>query len=373
MSKTKHRVLLGMNVVDAALQRVRETFDAVDEVWVAFSGGKDSLVCLDLVRRVAKERGQKKINVFFRDEELIITDIVKFVEKFAEDTENFNFRWIAYKHNISKVILNKAEPFVAWDEKRAWHRQPPAYAEMDKDCSGLDEVGMDGKIFEDWGKQVAIVTGIRCDESIKRLQALRMASHKGWDCYMSNKTSKFTRMSRVIYDWSETDIFKYLYDQGIDYCPCYDLQIWKGAQLRVATVMHENAKSQFNVLKELDPQFYDQLRSVMPEIETKYLYERDVDLTKATLIDDRSFDGIRNYIREHVPQQSQDDFLGFIDRAERTRELNIEDDPKSAPYGRVSLFKVFRAVVRGTAPYDPVPISKVLNQAEIDYENGLDI
>lgn len=61
------RKYIDIDVVTAATQRVAHCFDVFDSIAVMFSGGKDSLVTLELCRREAEKRGKLPLNVVFRD------------------------------------------------------------------------------------------------------------------------------------------------------------------------------------------------------------------------------------------------------------------------------------------------------------------
>lgn len=47
------------NVLDAAKERVKFTFDNFPKIYLSFSGGKDSTVMIHLVADEARSRGQK--------------------------------------------------------------------------------------------------------------------------------------------------------------------------------------------------------------------------------------------------------------------------------------------------------------------------
>ena len=65
------------DVLTAAKARIHHIYDIFDSVAVCFSGGKDSLVCLELTWEVAQERGLKHVDVVFRDEELIPDEVIR--------------------------------------------------------------------------------------------------------------------------------------------------------------------------------------------------------------------------------------------------------------------------------------------------------
>src|SRR5882724_7621148 len=74
---------MDVDVLAAAKQRIKLILNLHDTVAVCFSGGKDSLAALHLVKEVYDESGiVKPINVIFRDEELIPDVVVEFMDSY---------------------------------------------------------------------------------------------------------------------------------------------------------------------------------------------------------------------------------------------------------------------------------------------------
>ena len=72
MAKKSDLIYLETNVYEEGLKRVEQIYNSHDEVWISYSGGKDSLVCLKLIEEYFDREGiTDKINVLFRDEEII--------------------------------------------------------------------------------------------------------------------------------------------------------------------------------------------------------------------------------------------------------------------------------------------------------------
>jgi len=58
--------LLGINVFEAAQQRINYSFDNFEKVYLSFSGGKDSSVMFHLTMMEAKKRN-KKVGILIID------------------------------------------------------------------------------------------------------------------------------------------------------------------------------------------------------------------------------------------------------------------------------------------------------------------
>ena len=98
------------NVYAEAKRRIRHVIETFDKIFVCFSGGKDSLATLRLVEEVYADLGIKeKINVIFRDEELIPDDVIEFVQWHAKQKDRYNFYYYAVQLLSEKFILGKME------------------------------------------------------------------------------------------------------------------------------------------------------------------------------------------------------------------------------------------------------------------------
>lgn len=355
---------LDINVLEMAKERIKYLIDNFDQVWVAYSGGKDSLVVLTLVQEVYDELGiTEKVNVLFRDEELIQDCIIDFVRSFAESGK-YNFRYLAVPMKVGKFIMGKHMPFTAWDPEREWHRQPPPYAEMSLPSGEVaDENNMDSAVFEGYKGRIAVLTGVRADESLKRYMA---CVAKVEENYISRTLAKNIWTAKPIYDWSETDVFKYFYERNVTYCPVYDTQMWAGTQLRVASSLHERAQPQLFAMKAMYPMYYQQLCALMPEIETHFRYYKEVDKTRIYQQYPHTWDGIREYIADHLEEEMQEDALNYVNSCERWRTNQIASGV-TAPLGNLPILYVFKTVVGGSfvkAAIFPVQAT----QEDLDYE-----
>lgn len=355
---------LDIDVLTAAKERIRYLLDQFDQVWVAFSGGKDSLLTLKLVEEVYQEDGlTDKPNVLFRDEELIQDTVIDFVRSYAE-SGRYNFRYLAVPMKVGKFILGKHLPFTAWDPNRTWHRQPPPYAETTLPTGEVaDENNMDAAVFHGYKGRIAVLVGVRADESLKRYMGC-VASVV--DNYISRTSAKNVWVCKPVYDWSETDVFKYFHDREVEYCPVYDYQMWAGTALRVASSLHERALPQIMAMKVMHPHYYQTLVDFMPEVESHVRYYKEMDLERVYAEYPHSWDGIRQYIRERLETEVQEDALAYVDSCETWRKGNELRDP-NAILGNLPVLYVFRTVLGGSfvkAAIFPVAAT----QEDLDYE-----
>lgn len=203
MSKSKapkeRKKYLDMDVLQAAKNRINHIIDVFDTILVCFSGGKDSLVVLNLVEEIYKERGiKKKIKVVFRDEELIPDNVVEYVQSIYESGK-YDFRYYAIPLKSQKYVLGKIEEYVQWDRNRDWIRQPPPYAIRlpEGDTRAFSQYDADAFICKDEKGSVAMLTGIRTSESLLRFQSVM---NKKNEAYICNTKAGGIKLCKPIYD-----------------------------------------------------------------------------------------------------------------------------------------------------------------------------
>lgn len=230
------------NVLVAAKKRIRETFDSVERIYVAFSGGKDSSVMMHLVMEEAIRRNQI-VGVMFIDFEAQYADTITHVhEMFELYKENIDPHWICIPMLLRNAVTNYEPRWTCWDEskRRLWVRDKPAGVKTDKDYP-FAIPGMEFEefivLFGEWygeGKKTAGFIGIRAQESLHRYCAI--ATWEKRDLMMNNRrwTTKIvaeTYNVYPIYDWKVDDIWRYHAVTGKPHNKIYDKMQMAGVKL----------------------------------------------------------------------------------------------------------------------------------------------
>lgn len=266
---------LPMNVLDAARWRINNILDTYDTVAVAFSGGKDSLVTMHLLREALEARAKGKpvkVNVVFRDEEVIQNHVIDFVD-FYRRQPWVKMLWFTVPLKSQKFILGRAYAYLQWDPAREWVRTKPEWGINRPDGEVYDQYSMDDLVATYYKGKVCVLTGIRCQESLMRFRAVVNKVGQPW---VAGTKCKRLDLGRPIYDWTENDIFKYLHESGIRYAEIYDRQSAAGFALRVSTPLHAESAKRLDYLREQDPEFYDSVLRVFPEMAVQGKYFNDL-------------------------------------------------------------------------------------------------
>lgn len=294
------------DVLTEARKRIRHIMDTHDTIIVGFSGGKDSLVVLHLVRQIQLERGiTAPVKVWFYDEELIPDQVIDFVNEYRQ-LDWIDLIWLCVPLKSSKFILGDNHDYIQWDPARRHVRPMPEWATTLDDlgisaraAAGLTQYDMnmlEARLFK--GK-IAHLTGIRASESIVRYRA---SVNKVNENYINSSGHPRVSLCKPIFDWQENDVFRFFYDNGIRYCPLYDAQIWARQDLRVSTPLHAEASKRFAGLRAASPTFYDQVIDVFPEMAVQERYWGQQTDRRATI---DTLPQLERWIRDTItdPQQ----------------------------------------------------------------------
>ena len=263
----RQRKFIDTNVYEEAKKRIHHIYDLHDNVVCSFSGGKDSGVLINIAWEVAQERGLNKVDVIFRDEELVPQAVL---------TSSQIKEWTRIRSN--KYILGETSTIVFWDPSgdRQWLRPKPEWAETLEDTEDIfTQYSMDNIIAKNYKGSVAIMTGVRASESLVRYRSVVNALY---DNYISQSPANTrVKLCKPIYDWEVDDVFKYFSDTGYRYTTWYESQLWADDTFRVATPLNtENSKKLDKWAKE-DPEFYDRLSTIFPEVRAQERYINDID------------------------------------------------------------------------------------------------
>ena len=247
-------------VLEAAYERINYIFDEFPNVVVGFSGGKDSTVTLNLALKVAEERNRLPLSVIWIDQEAEWQGTVDYAKKVFQ-----NPKIKPYWFQMPMVITNNASSYNRYshcwneEEKEKWiHPQDEISIKENK--YGTERFHeLFEAIFKVEFKNIksCYLAGVRTEESPKRFVALTYdITYKWitWGKVLNKKLQHFTFYP--IYDWSYTDVWKYLQSNNIEYNKVYDSMYQHGATLadmRISNLHHETAIQSLLLIQEIEP------------------------------------------------------------------------------------------------------------------------
>ena len=334
------------DVYTEAKNRIKHVINTFDKIFVSFSGGKDSLVVLRLCEEVYEELGiTKKLNVIFRDEELIPDDVIDFVT--AEyNSGKHNFYYYAVPLKSHKFILGQSLEYIQWDTNREWVRPKPEFAITleEGDNRVFDQHSMDEFVTAGHKGKIAILTGIRADESLVRLRA---AINKKNENYINATDVHNVKLVKPIFDWTQDDVFLYFYKRQIKYCVIYDNQMLNGEALRVSTPLHAQSAKNFHKLKTVYPNFYQQIVNIFPEMLLQDRYWKQFDRQGIMYQYEHSWDGIIQYINDNLEGKDAALAKKRVFEAKQMRENRMARGEGLHNLGGYPILYVFKSILGG--------------------------
>lgn len=231
---------LGVNVLDAAQQRIAWAFDTYSRIYVSFSGGKDSGVMLHLVMEEAKRRNQK-VGVLFIDWEAQFNLTIQFVEQlFTLYADHIDPYWVALPFLTTNACSQFEPEWICWEDGKQndWVRTLPAQAISDYSYFPFYRYAMTFEEFivefGEWysqGKLTAAFVGIRASESLNRWRAIAWHATKFEGIHGTSHVSKSLWNVYPIYDWKGEDIWTYHGKSGLPHNELYNRMYQAGVPM----------------------------------------------------------------------------------------------------------------------------------------------
>jgi len=264
-----------INVYEAARERIIYCFNNFDIVQVAFSGGKDSGVMLNLTLEIAEELDVlDRVIVFFQDCEAQYTltheYIVRAFESLPKQVDKY---WICLPTTYPTSCSMHQTFWKPWkkSEHDIWVRKMPEYeyvinednAEFNYDCSHYEFVKFvwPEYLLKKIGKSICTLVGIRADESYDRYRSIALA---GGCKDVPGTTNGNIYVAWPIYDWTTTDVWVANAKFAWDYNKLYDMFYLAGLpahEMRVASPFIEQGQDNLKLYKTIEPHTWGKMVS----------------------------------------------------------------------------------------------------------------
>jgi predicted phosphoadenosine phosphosulfate sulfurtransferase len=260
-----------MNVYEAAIERIKISFDDFDNVLVAFSCGKDSGVMLNLAYRYAIENNLlHKLSFYYEDYEAGYKYTHEYAERTFKELNVDKKYWLCLPISAACSVSMYEPRWIPWDDdkKEIWVRPMPKgdYVINMDNCPfpfKKGTKGFDTRIyFSEWFSRkhgsTAVLIGIRQDESLTR-RAIFTSQHRRFMHKELNYTKTINDLTcnfYPIFDWKTEDIWVANAKFGFDYNKIYDLYYQAGLtidQMRVASPFHQCGQNDLKLYRVIDP------------------------------------------------------------------------------------------------------------------------
>lgn len=267
------------NVYEALQKRLHFLFQEFDNIYVSFSGGKDSGLLLNLTLDFQKKYyPKKKIGVFHQDFEAQYTVTTEYVERtFERIKSEAECYWVCLPMATRTALSNYEMFWYPWDDLKedAWVRKMPVheyvinlknnpittyrYRMHQEDLAR--QFGRWYRASHDMKKTVCLL-GMRAEESLQRYSGFvnKKYGYKE-QCWISRQF-KDVWCASPLYDWSTEDVWHANYLFAYDYNKLYDLYYKAGLtvnQMRVASPFNDYSKDSLNLYRVIDPEIWTKL------------------------------------------------------------------------------------------------------------------
>lgn len=318
-----------MNVYEASQQRLDTIFNEFDNVYVSFSGGKDSGVLLNLcIDYIRKNNLQIKLGVFHLDYEAQYQFTTEYVDDVLESNKDIlEVYRCCVPFKVTTCTSMQENYWRPWEasKKDIWVRDMPKHSLTETDFAFFGKRMWDYEFqerFSQWihqkknAKKTICLVGIRTQESLNRWRAIH--SDKNYKNYDGIKWTK-TMYDNVynaypIYDWLTQDIWTANARFKWNYNRLYDLYYKAGLgieQMRVASPFLSAAQDTLKLYRVIEPSTWAKLIGRVNGVNFTGIYGGTTAMgwQSITKPEGHTWESYMNFLLKSLPQNTREGYL----------------------------------------------------------------
>jgi len=345
------KVYIDKSVLKASKERIKTVFDDFEDVYISYSGGKDSTVMTHLVLEEAIKRG-RTVGLLIIDLEAQYAETIKHINEICETyKDNIDLHWFCGELLLRNGVSDFEPKWTCWDEekKHLWIRKKP------KKASDLNQYDfyvpkmefeefmvLFGKWYSKKGNCAGFI-GIRSDESLHRYRAITSEknglTHKGYK--WTTKISKNVYNVYPIYDWRTEDIWIFhLKNPDLGYNKIYDMMTRAGVKFsnqRLCQPFGDDQKKGLWLYHLLEPETWYKLLNRVSGVNSGSLYVHEtgnmtgnIDVIKP---EGHTWMSYTNFLLRSLPKKTQDNYRErFVKFISGWKQRGYDKIPDEAPH-----------------------------------------
>ncbi len=318
------------NVYETFQDRMKLLFEEFDNIYISFSGGKDSGLLLNLVLDYRNRwYPDRMVGVFHQDFEAQYTVTTEYIERTFERVKHqVEAYWVCLPMATRTALSSYEMYWYPWDDTRreAWVRPMPEkeyVINLENNPISTYRYRMHqedlAKQFGRWYrtehgmKKTVCLLGMRAEESLQRYSGFlnKKYGYKG-ECWIS-KQFKDVWCASPIYDWSLSDVWHANYLFGYDYNRLYDLYYMAGlkvSQMRVASPFNDYSKDSLNLYRGIDPEIWVKLVGRVRGANFACIYGRTraMGYRNVTLPEGHTWESYTRFLLDTLPKRLRNNY-----------------------------------------------------------------